>query len=556
MFKSWGRNALPFLLGFGLMAPWNVLLNSLRFYGRQLDAPIPYWGAVAFNTPQLPAQLLFLYFGTSLTSLSVAFLVQSSILFALPFLALAGVSPFLSAVFASGAALTAMESSLFSACAQLGPNASASLQAVMLGEAAAAVTASLVAMGMHAAAGTGYLSRLFTFYFIGTGCVVFACAIFSRWLGREPPSVEPLHAHLRDGSSVGGSVHSRSSSFASRGRSRDSSESETTSLLGGTSHGGYKPSYRGVGVVAAASSQSVAQLAAPHHEEERTTNDSSGDSLRSVSAEVFSSLVFAVAPPKDIEAAAVEVSDPPLFTAAEDSSRSVSVSDPPHPAWDGGEVVKPASDSVDKPLDPLVAPLSRLHHALATARTLLGCSWRTCFAVWLNMVILFSVYPGVISDVPFGGTTSYFASDSSRGWTLTLLLLFAVFDLAGRQLAGLKVGGFIEFKNVHKSDAKRNSRIVSWLLKLTLSRVVWLPVFVVVAGGWRPPGVDALVVLNMIGFALSNGHATTLIMVVGPQLAPAELRGPCAILHLSCLILGLWSGSLLALGLQGVVSRA
>ena len=186
---------------------------------------------------------------------------------------------------------------------------------------------------------------------------------------------------------------------------------------------------------------------------------------------------------------------------------------------------------------------------------LLACSWRTCFAVWLNMVLLFSVFPGVVSDCTYlaslGPHVPFFAG---RGWTLTLFLAFAIFDLAGRHLAGMPRFGFTVFDEAARADKMGHAWAV-WLLRLTLARVLWLPVFLLAAAGWRPPGGDLLVFANMVGFAVSNGHATTLCMTLGPQLAPSHLRGPNAILHLCFLIGGLWGGSVLALGLQALVGR-
>lgn len=182
------------------------------------------------------------------------------------------------------------------------------------------------------------------------------------------------------------------------------------------------------------------------------------------------------------------------------------------------------------------------------------------------MVLTFLVYPGVTSDVRFrasdGGGGTVLARDPGA-WTLLLFFVNAVGDLLGRTLAGTAWGSFtwlggadlvegaapLPASRSYKSGDRRRGfdsllmRRVAATVAYNAARALTLVVLIAAARGWRPPHADIVVAVNMVFFSVSNGHAQTLAMMYGPMMVVPEHRGTAGVLHVLCLIAGLWVGS-------------
>ena len=112
------------------------------------------------------------------------------------------------------------------------------------------------------------------------------------------------------------------------------------------------------------------------------------------------------------------------------------------------DVVEAESDARAAAAQPLGGEASAagggLRAAAARIWQLLRACWRTCLCIFVNMAILFSIFPGIVASVPYVGNDAGAPVLSARGslaWALLLFGLFSVTDLAGRLLAGLRACG-------------------------------------------------------------------------------------------------------------------
>ena len=257
----------------------------------------------------------------------------------------------------------------------------------------------------------------------------------------------------------------------------------------------------------------------------------------------------------------------PLFLRSLDSTTAVPVED--------ANAVASLTDSRTRAIGAFAQPLpsstavNRVATSVRLAINISYACWPTLLAIFGSMVLTFLVFPGVTADVPF--TASDGGRDSTLrekgAWSLLLFFINAVGDLTGRAIAGTDVGGLtwlggaeyesLDVEPAQPSDAggalaspDRRRGIDSLLMRRVFAtlaynaaRALTLPVFVAVARGWRPPHTDVLVSVNMVLFAVTNGHAQTLAMMIGPLQVKDEHRGTAAVLHVLCLIAGLWVGS-------------
>ena len=216
--------------------------------------------------------------------------------------------------------------------------------------------------------------------------------------------------------------------------------------------------------------------------------------------------------------------------------------------------------------------LRSTYAAINLAIGVAAACWPTLFAIFISMVLTFLVYPGVVSNVRFGasdgGGSSILAQDAGT-WTLVLFFINAVGDLVGRLLAATRWGGFAWLGGADVGDGapspaqgggySSNDRlrgIDSLLMRRIGATIVYnvlraftLIIFIASVRGWRPLHSDVIVALNMVVFSVSNGHAQTLAMMYGPLMVVPAHRGTAGVLHVLCLIAGLWCGSFGALWL-------
>jgi len=538
-------------LGFGLLWPWQVVLNSLPVVLPLLPSQpgLAYFAAVAFNTPQLPAQLLALAFGhltPGALRLRGGFGILALALAALPLAVAArarlgagaageqlAAELFYLCCAAAGAGTAVVESALFGQCAMMGASAGAATQAVLAGEAVAALAANAVQL-LSQAAPAGEQAEVLGAGFYGSAALMLVCAAAAGLLA-DPKA--------------GG----------------DLAEEEQAPLV----------------VAGAASGARDAELAAP--------------------------------------------SKPPAAAAAPQSF------------------------------------LASLADGLRLGRDLLLACWRTCLCIFVNMAILFAVFPGVVAGIAYADTmpnataSRLLAANGGAAWTLLLFGLFAVADLLGRLLAGLRwcggpgacrrglrgealdpktfasrdvepddgdddrdrgerrsligvrakggatpparkrsiFGGYGALDEAEAAAAAAGSggrgegegeggdgsgwaagsgrggalasaaqrlgwrapfmRRVLLIEALTWARLVaFVPLLVLAARGElrRAPESDFVVAVVVLLFGLSNGHVPTLTMIAGPGLVAPQHRGSASVLHVFFLIAGLWCGSLLGAALQ------
>jgi hypothetical protein len=447
---------LYFVLGAGLLLPWNVILNCIPSFKASFPAPpagaaAPYFAPsryaffapLAFNSPQLPAQVLQLLFGEATPlhlRLYAGFGVQAALMVLLPFAVPLGMAPVLVGCVAAGAATAVIESALFGAAGMLGGEAGAvGVRAILVGEGAAAVLSSLVQLALHADPALGESQWAVRAYFLVAAAVMVAClALLPRALALKGGA-----AAAKDGGDGAAAVLLEMS--------------ETAPLLG--------------------QAKGSAGKAAGGSEE-----GGSSDPLDPIGAPA------AGAPEAEADAGA-----------------------------GAGAGAAPAS------------PLSL---------TLLTATWPTTLAIFLAMFLSFLVFPGCISDIAYeGGPRDFFTRDPAS-WSLLLFLLFNGGDLVGRWAAGLSCLG------LGRAWSLRTQALAT--AAYNVARAVFLPLFYVASrpgGTLRVPGGSAALALAVLAFAVTNGHAATLAMVVGPQLVGASQRQQVATLHVLCLIAGLWAGA-------------
>ena len=146
---------LFFLLGFGLILPWNVFLNFIALFSQNFPPGnrYPFLCPLAFNSPQLAAQLLFLGLGRRIPPsilLTSGFICQSILLACLPLLA-HYLTLTLLLNFFSGLSTAIVESALFGACANFSAKDSKlTVRAAFMGEGMAALIANLIQIILNA----------------------------------------------------------------------------------------------------------------------------------------------------------------------------------------------------------------------------------------------------------------------------------------------------------------------------------------------------------------------------------------------------------------------
>jgi len=457
---------VAFCLGFGLLLPWYSFLNAIPYFQRAFPAaPVSFYLTIAFNSPQLPAQLLLLASGkwpSPRVPLVAGYAFQAALLAAAPFLAPLALGALLAAAAGAGAATALVESALFGGCAELGAGAAAAAQAVLAGEGAASVLANAVQL-LLLAAPARFERALLPAYFCLMAGVMAACAALSPVLARAV-------AAARAGGGEGG------------GDDDGPPVGERTPLV---------------------STPSRARLNA-------------------------------------VRAAAVA-------GAGDDAPRAAR----------GG--------------------CAAVGDALALAADVARACWPTLGAIFGSMVLTFLVFPGVTADVAFrasdGGAGGLFARREGA-WTLALICINSLGDLAGRALAGTaacggcawlggdaepgddvddggaapagaraRAGGRLAAPARGRGLRSRLMRRVAATAAYNAARAAALPVLVAAANGWSPPHADLVVALNMVLFSVTNGHAQTLAMMLGPLQVLPSARGTAAVLHVLCLIAGLWVGS-------------
>ena len=173
--------------------------------------------------------------------------------------------------------------------------------------------------------------------------------------------------------------------------------------------------------------------------------------------------------------------------------------------------------------------------------TILGRSWQYCISVWLTFTITLAVFPAVTVLVE-----SQYLPDQTT-WAVkyfTPVTCFLFFN------TGDYVGRLISTAMQWPSRTPRGSYMV---LGLSLARLVFIPLFMLCNAAPTKrilPVVfhsDAVYVLFMIVFALSNGYLGNMCMLQGPKTSgSSEDQEATAMLLVAFLVLGTGTGSFLS----------
>eukprot|EP00419_Tripos_fusus_P004480 CAMPEP_0172691024 /NCGR_PEP_ID=MMETSP1074-20121228/24271_1 /TAXON_ID=2916 /ORGANISM="Ceratium fusus, Strain PA161109" /LENGTH=312 /DNA_ID=CAMNT_0013511035 /DNA_START=362 /DNA_END=1300 /DNA_ORIENTATION=- len=156
--------------------------------------------------------------------------------------------------------------------------------------------------------------------------------------------------------------------------------------------------------------------------------------------------------------------------------------------------------------------------------TVMRQMWPQAFNVWLIFVVTMTVFPGVMHK---------WAPD--RALFLQLLTgCFQVFDVCGRYLA----------------DACGSHLPSVGLWALTIIRLMFIPAFFL--GQWHPEscpiwGSDTGRMLLVALLALTNGFVASCGMMSGPSKCEMQLREVAGITMGGMMVIGIFSGTLLAL---------
>lgn len=153
--------------------------------------------------------------------------------------------------------------------------------------------------------------------------------------------------------------------------------------------------------------------------------------------------------------------------------------------------------------------------------------WVQAFNIWLNFTVTMAIFPGVMH-----------AWAPPRALFLQLLTgCFQIFDVCGRYLADAIAG--------HLPPSKL------WIFAVL--RLLFVPAFLL--GQWHPEscfiwGSDTGRLMLVALMALSNGFVASCAMMYGPSSCDRGLREVSGICMGCMMIIGIFCGTLLALGTQ------
>lgn len=152
-------------------------------------------------------------------------------------------------------------------------------------------------------------------------------------------------------------------------------------------------------------------------------------------------------------------------------------------------------------------------------------------SVFLVFFLSFVVFPGVAPfGVSFKGTLGSI-SLSDEWWQTIQLLVFNIFDTCGRFAAGF----YALFRG-------------KGLLAASVSRTAFVVLFFGCAHNWTSGFNDVLALVNMIGFAFTNGYMASLAMIAGPQSVEPKDRPKAGFIMSFALQSGILAGSLASFG--------
>ena len=180
-----------------------------------------------------------------------------------------------------------------------------------------------------------------------------------------------------------------------------------------------------------------------------------------------------------------------------------------------------------------------------TVKSVLKKMWLQALTVWSVFFVTLSLFPGVTtmikpqlpasSPAASASDSSVSASSGPQSWlaewfSLILITLFMVFDFVGRYLPS--------FVTVCTPRTL-------WIT--VVARVVFFPLFSLMAKGIWTAGVNFWAPVIMIVFAFTNGYFSTIAMIFGPAPTAPEERETASTIMSFGLNFGIFCASFFAL---------
>jgi len=160
-------------------------------------------------------------------------------------------------------------------------------------------------------------------------------------------------------------------------------------------------------------------------------------------------------------------------------------------------------------------------------------TWRACAGIWLCYFLTFLVYPATLSSIPYKGGLSIPFLATSGNWQVALLMIFNVFDTAGRFLPGYFQ--LLSYRTTLFAGAGR---------AVFVAFILWA------AQGWGGGIPDAAMLSVLALFSVSNGYTTTSVMMLGPREVGLADREAAGGLLTFCLLFGMFCGTMASLALR------
>jgi hypothetical protein len=496
------------LLGFGLLLPFNFVLNAIPYFEAALGGDIAYTISVSFTTPQLLMQPIMLMAGhltRPLTRLMGVAGMQALTMSLSPIVGVQSRSWNALIMAAAGCGTSIMESSVFGFASSLPSSAT---NALMIGEGLAGLSSSVAQLCVKAVIpdSPGQAAAL---YFGLAALTMVSCAATAWWL-RKNATVASRGANAKK------------DPFAQLAPAATNTVGTACDVA--SKAAAHAPTASNPLAACDATTTDFAPLDSPPANPGR-----SGEGMHH-------------RPVEEGRATSVIAAADGLADSKDPSGKHQQLDLQPSPTNDGTLRSSPhaavafASGSHDEPAGSRSD--ASLHSFSAVAGWLRGVwrvlrhIWPATLAVLVNFVGTFLIIPGVIASIPYRGASEMVRADTGW-WTVTLFLIFSLGDLAGRLLAGY--------------TPRLSGRAV---LVYAVAKVAVVPIVMGSARGWSGLASDAVAGASVGFAALLNGHCATLAMVEAPRGVEArdkELAGFISVLGLHT---GISLGSVLALGLE------
>jgi equilibrative nucleoside transporter 1/2/3 len=154
--------------------------------------------------------------------------------------------------------------------------------------------------------------------------------------------------------------------------------------------------------------------------------------------------------------------------------------------------------------------------------------------VFLCFTITFVVFPGTSLSTKFDflGTNEATANKRGAWFSVIMITIFNVFDTIGRFL-----------------PAKIQLFTPNTVFALSISRLIFIPLCVLIQLSSSPSGIfqsDWFRIMNMAVFAITNGYASTLLMMFGPSMVEDHELERTGIIMGTHLVGGIFFGSVIA----------